>query len=152
MQEPIETFPQKMSRICMWYDNGIETQRICNEFGYSLSRLNKILRYHRVYWWAYIYALRDPETGKVMYVGTSINPRERLSNHYGEKNHKDKYLWIRALVGKGMKPELVILQRCRFNNRYRREAEWTYRYWRRGEASLNKVAGRNRKRVGNALQ
>ena len=59
----------------------------------------------------YIYALTDPRTEAIRYVGWAYDPVRRLDEHiskcYKEQNHKA--CWIRSLVSSGIYPELVIL-------------------------------------------
>lgn len=60
----------------------------------------------------YFYALKDPITFKIRYIGQTVNPGNRLRNHIYEakknnKNHKER--WIIQLLRKNEKPIMDIL-------------------------------------------
>lgn len=60
----------------------------------------------------YFYALKDPITTKIRYIGQTVNPGNRLRNHIYEakkfnKNHKER--WIIQLLRKNEKPIMEIL-------------------------------------------
>ena len=58
-----------------------------------------------------IYALKDPETGEIKYVGATNNIHKRYQRHcYRDKKPKGpKSLWCNSLINKGLKPILVVL-------------------------------------------
>ena len=58
----------------------------------------------------YIYALADPRTGRVRYIGKSINPSQRLSNHMNDKSNCHRSHWIQELKLLGLRPELILLE------------------------------------------
>lgn len=58
----------------------------------------------------FIYALIDPETNKIRYIGKSIRPKERLQNHMNEVANCHRSHWLQSLKAKGKKPYQVILQ------------------------------------------
>lgn len=58
----------------------------------------------------YIYALVDPETDQIRYIGKSIRPKERLQNHMNEKSNCHRSHWLQSLKKKGLKPHLVIIE------------------------------------------
>lgn len=59
----------------------------------------------------HIYALLDPESLQVRYVGKSVRPNERLSNHMNEPPSScHRSHWIQALKRRGLRPVLVILE------------------------------------------
>lgn len=59
----------------------------------------------------FIYALKDPTTGAIRYIGKTKNPRGRFSSHISnirrENNHRAR--WIRSLLVRGFKPTLEII-------------------------------------------
>lgn len=68
----------------------------------------------------FIYMLVEPETFLVRYIGKSNNPNYRYNSHYSEKlkiKENGKYLpnrkisWIKSLKTKGLKPELVVIDK-----------------------------------------
>jgi hypothetical protein len=58
----------------------------------------------------FIYALVDPETDQVRYVGKSIRPFQRLQNHMNEKSNCHRSHWLQSLKRKGLIPRVVILE------------------------------------------
>lgn len=66
-----------------------------------------------------IYGLRDPETGKIRYVGQTAESLEgRLQNHISQARRRNgnprKNEWIRQLLIDGFDgPEIVVLRRAR---------------------------------------
>lgn len=61
----------------------------------------------------YIYALIDPRTAEVRYIGLTRFPEKRLSNeiHYPHNNHLRN--WVNSLKEDGVRPEMTILQVCK---------------------------------------
>ncbi len=57
----------------------------------------------------HIYALVDPETHQVRYIGKSIRPRERLVNQMNERANTYRSNWLQGLRRRGLAPEQVIL-------------------------------------------
>lgn len=72
---------------------------------------------------AYIYALRDHITGKICYIGKTIdNPHKRLVNHLSgvrsSRKFRDKSRkgdWIRGLLEQGQTPDIIILGRVPYS-------------------------------------
>lgn len=58
----------------------------------------------------YIYALVDPFTKQVRYIGKSIRPKERLTNHCNDRSITWRTNWIQSVLARGKHPELLILQ------------------------------------------
>lgn len=60
----------------------------------------------------YIYALKDPRTDAIRYVGYSINVPRRVKGHVRDCNREQNYKarWIRSLVAKGLEPIVDILE------------------------------------------
>ena len=61
-----------------------------------------------------IYALVDPRTCLVRYVGQTVEPRRRVAEHIGRtgsarnRSHRDN--WIRSLLKLNLKPHLEVLE------------------------------------------
>jgi len=58
----------------------------------------------------YIYALVDPFTDQIRYIGKSIRPRERLVNHCNDKSKTWRTNWIQSVLARGARPKLCILE------------------------------------------
>jgi hypothetical protein len=64
---------------------------------------------------ATIYALCDPRTGTIRYVGKASDPARRYRRHLkdgrdGKTDHKSR--WIASLLGAGVAPRLLVLEVC----------------------------------------
>lgn len=62
----------------------------------------------------YIYALLDPNTNEVRYVGCSVNPFKRYQEHTNIDRicNEVKHEWVEALSQTGQKPALILLDKC----------------------------------------
>lgn len=60
----------------------------------------------------YIYALADPKTDEIRYVGKSIDPSKRLEDHIktSYNDHRRKSNWIQSLMRNDLRPKLIILE------------------------------------------
>jgi len=72
----------------------------------------------------YIYALRDPRTSDIHYIGVTNNLALRLSQHLGDKSGTPKSRWIQELLTSGVKPEIVELERVPTNQAGKAERKW----------------------------
>lgn len=84
-----------------------------------------------------IYALIDPITGHVKYIGKAKLAKKRYSQHMtrSRSNNNSKtycYDWIRSLTKKSLKPELLVLDKVE-------ESEW--KFWEQHYISLYKSFG-----------
>ncbi len=75
----------------------------------------------------FIYALSDPETGEVRYVGKTMNMQARHKGHRNEKSETHKCHWIAALKRKGLNPIIEELERI--ENSSEREWHQAERFW-----------------------
>lgn len=83
---------------------------------------------------AYIYALQDPNTMKTYYVGRTQNPCQRLREHIYSRS-----AWIRALLQRGVSPQLMILDCASVVMSVPYEREWIGFYKAIGAPLLNKT-------------
>lgn len=59
-----------------------------------------------------VYVLKDPRNYKIKYVGSTINPKQRLQSHcwLGQYENGRRAKWVRALRERGMKPIMKIVK------------------------------------------
>lgn len=57
----------------------------------------------------YIYGLVDPRTRGVRYVGQTVSPEQRYSQHVSSTENTPKGVWIQELRSVGLKPDFIIL-------------------------------------------
>ncbi len=81
----------------------------------------------------YIYALKEPSTGEVRYVGCSQYPERRLAWHLYAPTNPELVLWLTDLQEQGLKPSQEILESL---GNSRAEAEYQEVFW------INKHAGK----------
>ena len=78
-----------------------------------------------------IYALKDPKTLKIKYIGVTVSKlNQRLSQHiYDSKNYgTHKRNWIKALIKDGKKPTICLLEYCTYKNWSQKEICWIKRF------------------------
>jgi len=90
-----------------------------------------------------IYALIDPTTKFVRYVGKSDNPEHRLHRHMTQDikadNHRTR--WLRKLKENGLKPDLVILEEVPKSEWQIHEKKWIKYYKESGYPLTNSTDG-----------
>lgn len=61
---------------------------------------------------AEIYALCDPGSGEVRYIGKAVDAQKRLASHLRDANRRDTpvYRWIRKLQERGCAPVVKVLE------------------------------------------
>lgn len=79
---------------------------------------------------AYIYALIDPISGDVRYIGKTVSPRNRLSGHISESKKSNHYRskWINKLRLYGLLPIFKILKVCPLTDFVKYETEYIKLY------------------------
>jgi hypothetical protein len=58
----------------------------------------------------YIYALGDPDTCAIRYIGKSIRPEQRLQNHMNDVSNCHRSHWLQELKAQGKLPLMVIIE------------------------------------------
>lgn len=89
---------------------------------------------------AYIYALKDPRTNEVRYIGITTNPKQRYIAHCSHHTRADaKGKWIKELKSANMKPKMEILEDCDLEDGFQREHEVILEYVRVGANLLQET-------------
>lgn len=83
----------------------------------------------------FIYALTDPNTSEVRYVGKSDYPLNRLFKHLQEARNnkgrnKHKIHWIQSLLSNGLIPQLVILEEILLEEDWEGKEQYWINYYR----------------------
>lgn len=92
----------------------------------------------------FIYALTDPISGEVRYVGKSDTPKLRLMGHlYGRERDANTYKarWIRKLQSAGLTPGLVILEQVPQTEWQFFEMGWILKFRQSGAKLTNTTDG-----------
>lgn len=73
-----------------------------------------------------IYALCDPDTDEVRYVGKAIDVQRRFKQHiyYSQFRQTVKDLWIQGLEKRGQQPTIVVLEVVSRGEAHAREVYW----------------------------
>jgi hypothetical protein len=87
----------------------------------------------------FVYALTDPRTDEIRYIGLAKNVRRRLYHHmYYRGGSSVKDSWIEQLLHDGLTPSVEVLETVEDENTAReREAYWIRYYSQRGEQLTN---------------
>lgn len=72
----------------------------------------------------FIYALCDPVTHEIRYIGKTNDPARRYNCHLASGRIKSVRKWIKSLLPLHLKPELIILASCSIDTWRKREDEW----------------------------
>lgn len=82
-----------------------------------------------------IYALACPESGRVRYVGRSVNIYSRYCGHTSSKSKLPVSQWCQSLKNKGLMPNLILVDLC--DKPEEVEEKWIAHYRSQGLADLN---------------
>ena len=74
---------------------------------------------------AYIYALRDPVTLRVKYIGKAYDPHKRYDQHLTKSSYAVN-AWVKAVRHKGQNPDLKILEQVAYIYWQERERYWIW--------------------------
>lgn len=82
----------------------------------------------------YIYALCEPDTNVIRYIGKSTNPRRRLLNHMNDNGKCHRTNWLQSLKRRGKVPGLMIIERIEIfkeddGSVPQWDWQWSERYW-----------------------
>lgn len=88
---------------------------------------------------ATIYALCDPDTQEIRYVGMSSMPQTRYTHHKRNKisPHRPMYKWIEKLRKKGKVPEFKVLEEVPSPVAREAEIRWIQQLSQNGTSLLN---------------
>lgn len=92
----------------------------------------------------YIYALVDPNTDEVRYIGKTNNLKRRLGDHCNKGmpgNNPHKSHWIAKLRAEGKKPKIIVLQECDSDTWEEAESHWISHYRSIGARLTNVLSG-----------
>jgi hypothetical protein len=93
----------------------------------------------------FIYALLDPDTDEVRYIGKADNPNKRLRRHLGffEPTATYKQNWLKSLISKQQQPSIKILEEVDKEDWQDAERKWIKHYREQGARLTNKASGGN---------
>src|ERR1051326_3369561 len=90
-----------------------------------------------------IYRLRDPEDGRVRYIGKSRNVPLRRNDHRFGRSYSNADAWEKGLRASGKEPVFEVIEECEGDGRAR-ELFWIAHHRKRGEADLNRTGTTDR--------
>ena len=89
----------------------------------------------------FIYALGDPRTGAVRYIGKATSISRRLKAHRNEKRDTRKCRWLAALARESMTPQITILEDVPGDQWQNAEIQWIAHFKEQGCDLCNHTAG-----------
>lgn len=93
----------------------------------------------------YIYALLDPDTNEVRYVGKTTNMKMRNTQHFSTclKGTDKKSKWIASLREQGKRPKMIPLEECAIDTWVEAEKRWIAHYRLSSKSLTNVSSGGN---------
>jgi len=64
----------------------------------------------------YVYALKDPRTDEIKYIGATVDPEQRLQSHLAAYTNQNLEDWKGELAKVDYQPEMEILRECEVDN------------------------------------
>jgi hypothetical protein len=91
----------------------------------------------------YIYALCDPDTNQVRYIGKADNLQKRLKRHMGGYEPRPTYKsnWVKSLKKLNKRPIIMILEEVQRDSWQEAEKRWIDYYRKQGANLTNMVDG-----------
>ncbi len=90
-----------------------------------------------------IYALRDPRSDEVRYIGKTDDPHRRWRRHKTEQGQTPRHKWLQTLQELGLEPILEIIEELPASKWAERERFWIAKYLDQGCNLVNLTAGGN---------
>ena len=92
---------------------------------------------------AAVYALIDPRTHQLRYIGKALDTEQRERNHFNQSKYGNapKSEWVRELRAAGLRPEMLVIEECAPADSADREKYWIARARVRGAPLLNMKSG-----------
>jgi len=84
----------------------------------------------------YIYVLIDPRNSQIRYVGKSIRPKDRLTNHCNDHSKNHRCYWIQELLSLGMMPKQQTIEIVPPNISWQEREIYWISYYKRCSANL----------------
>lgn len=89
-----------------------------------------------------VYALTDPRTNDIKYVGVTSNMQERLARHLKREDKGKKSDWIQELQELGLQPQMEILEQVSLSDDpFAREQYWIQYCRQEGYTLFNRKPG-----------
>jgi len=92
----------------------------------------------------FIYVLKDPRSGGVCYVGSSVNPKARVEEHIWEAKNRTsgvrslKAEWINDLLKNSLRPQIEVIEMTERARGAERESYWILFYKKKNPQLLNR--------------
>ena len=78
---------------------------------------------------SYIYRLRDPRTGQIVYIGATVDPKRRLTQIMSPTMvGRSVIMWVLALKSARLEVKMEIIEECGTAVRRERELHWINYY------------------------
>lgn len=91
----------------------------------------------------YIYALLDPDTGIVRYIGKSVDLTRRMNQHcrVDPASKNQRAMWIASLAAVGKTPNMIVIENCTDENWQEAERRWIAHYLPTGNLTNTSPGG-----------